>query len=111
MTLAGGLVLVSAIGLELGDTCANLQVRISFEEPRGAVPVNEYVIDMAEFRESVSRHDGTLVDVAREIAELTKKRSVGAVGPQDRSPTLLRLADRSESGRAPARHSVACRYD
>ncbi|WP_232676192.1 hypothetical protein [Nocardioides sp. R-C-SC26] len=48
-------------------------VRISCEGPHGAVPVNKYIIDLADFRESVARHDGTLVDVAREIAALTKK--------------------------------------
>lgn len=48
-------------------------VRISCEGPYGAVPVNEYVINMADFRESVAHHDGSLVDVAREIAALTKK--------------------------------------
>lgn len=49
------------------------RIRITCDGPHGAVPVAEYNIDMADFRESVARHDGSLVDVAREIAALTKK--------------------------------------
>lgn len=49
------------------------RVQISCDGPHGSVPTSEYSLDMADFRESVARHDGTLVDVAREIAALTKK--------------------------------------
>jgi len=49
------------------------RVRISCDGPYGGVAVTEYTIDMADFRESVARHDGTLVDVAREISALAKK--------------------------------------
>lgn len=49
------------------------QIRIACDGPYGAVAVTEYTIDMADFRESVAHHDGTLVDVAREIASLTKR--------------------------------------
>lgn len=63
------------------------RVRISCEGPYGAVPINEYTIDMADFRESVARHDGTLVDVAREIAALTKRL------PDQRKPFRVAIDD------------------
>ncbi|VXB04695.1 conserved hypothetical protein [Aeromicrobium sp. 9AM] len=47
--------------------------------------VSEYSIDMADFRESVARHDGSFVDVAREIAALTKKL------PEQSKPFRVRL--------------------
>jgi hypothetical protein len=41
--------------------------------PYGAVALSEYTIDMADFRESVARHDGPFDDLAQEIAAPTKK--------------------------------------
>ena len=61
------------------------QVGITCEGPYGAVTVSEYTIDMADFRESVARHDGSFVDVAREIAALTKKL------PEQSKPFRIRL--------------------
>lgn len=61
------------------------RVRVSCDRPHGAVPVAEYTLDMADFRESVARRDGSLVDVAREIAALTKKL------PDQRKPFIVEL--------------------
>ncbi|WP_159537523.1 hypothetical protein [Aeromicrobium sp. 9AM] len=61
------------------------RVRIACDGPYGAVAVSEYSIDMADFRESVARHDGSFVDVAREIAALTKKL------PEQSKPFRVRL--------------------
>lgn len=66
------------------------RVRIACDGPYGEVPVSDYVIDMADFRESVARHDGTLVDVAKEIAALTKKL------PDQRRPFLVELSSEDE---------------
>ncbi|SFC99165.1 hypothetical protein SAMN04487968_1193 [Nocardioides terrae] len=66
------------------------RVRIACDGPYGPVPVSEYVIDMADFRESVARHDGTLVDIAREIAALTKKL------PDQRKPFRVEVATDGE---------------
>jgi hypothetical protein len=48
------------------------RVRIDCEGPHGSVPTSEYVMDLGDFRESVARHDGSLVDVAKAIDQLTK---------------------------------------
>jgi hypothetical protein len=66
------------------------RVRIACDGPYGAVAVSEYTIDIADFRESVARHDGTLVDVAKEIAALTKKL------PDQRQPFLGDFGSRDE---------------
>lgn len=66
------------------------QVCIACEGPYGAVEVSEYTIDMADFRESVARHDGTLVDIAREVAALTKKM------PDQRKPFLVEIASEDD---------------
>ncbi|GEP35179.1 hypothetical protein NSZ01_29470 [Nocardioides szechwanensis] len=66
------------------------RVRIACDGPHGAIPANEYIIDMADFRESVARHDGTLVDVARAIAKLTEKL------PDQRKPFLVELDSEGE---------------
>lgn len=60
-------------------------VRIACDGPYGAVAIGECTIDMADFRESVARHDGSFVDVAREIAALTKKL------PEQSKPFLVQL--------------------
>ncbi|WP_300682190.1 hypothetical protein [Nocardioides sp.] len=59
------------------------RVHIACDGPYGPVPISEYSVDLADFRESVARHDGTLVDVAREIAALGKKL------PDQRKPFLI----------------------
>jgi hypothetical protein len=44
-------------------------VRIECDGPFGAVPVSEYDIDLASFRESTSNHSGTLKDITKAIEE------------------------------------------
>lgn len=66
------------------------RVQISCDGPHGSVPTSEYTIDMADFLESVARYDGTLVDVAREIAALTTKL------PDQRKPFLVELGSEAD---------------
>lgn len=58
-------------------------VRIDCDGPYGAVATSEFVIDMADFRESVAHHDGTLVDIAKSIDKLTQAL------PDQRTPFLV----------------------
>lgn len=48
-------------------------IQIDCDGPFGPVERSDYVIDMADFRESVARHDGTMRDIAKEVHELGKK--------------------------------------
>ena len=62
-------------------------IRIDCDGPNGPVSTSEYVIDMADFRESVAHHDGGLIDIAKAIESLR-----GAL-PDQRKPFRVGLEE------------------
>ncbi len=66
------------------------RVRIDCVGPYGPVPTSDYVIDLGDFRESVARHDGSLVDVTKAIDQLTKAL------PDQRKPFVIESTSERE---------------
>jgi hypothetical protein len=67
------------------------KMTIDCDGPFGAVERSEYVIDFADLRESVARHNGTLHETAKAVTKLADKL------PRATQPIRMRLEPNEEN--------------